>query len=76
MTTTPDPMNGMIQQLILQLPNFVGLVLALLVVLRQNMKLSDALIKLIRDCDCKEQPPVVQVIESPGSNQRDQPPPT
>lgn len=44
----------MIENVIANLPNFLGLVLALLVVLRQNIKLTDTLVQLIKDCDCAE----------------------
>lgn len=70
--STPDPMTGLMEQVILQLPNFIGLVLSLLVVLRQNIKLTDTLVQLTKDCDCQEKPPVIQLVE----NQHDQQPPS
>lgn len=49
---TTDPLQVMIENIITQLPNFVGLMLALLVVLRQNIKLTDTLVGMLKDCDC------------------------
>lgn len=46
--------NQMIATIITQLPNFAGLLLALFAVLRQNAKLTEAMISLTRDCDCSE----------------------
>jgi hypothetical protein len=53
---TVDPLQAMIENVIANLPNFLGLVLALLVVLRQNIKLTDTLVQLIKDCDCGAEP--------------------
>ena len=54
--TVTDPLQAMIENVIANLPNFLGLVLALLVVLRQNIKLTDTLVQLIKDCDCGAEP--------------------
>ena len=44
----------MLQTLITQLPNFAGLFVSLAVVLRQNSKLTDALIDMTNRCDCRD----------------------
>lgn len=43
-----------LNQIILQLPNFVGLFFALMLVMRQNQKLTDALISMTERCDCRD----------------------
>lgn len=66
---TPE---SMLEQIVLNLPNFLGLVLALIVVTRQNIKLTDAMIAMLKDCDCQEKPPQI-VITPDRSDQKDPP---
>ncbi len=49
-----DPTQVMIENIVTNLPNFLGLILALMVVLRQNMKLTDTLVQLVKECDCAD----------------------
>lgn len=44
----------LIRNIVLQLPNFAGLALALVLLLRQNAQLTQALIQVSRDCDCRD----------------------
>lgn len=57
MTPTIDPTQAFFETIVTQIPNFVGLILALLVVLRQNVKLTDTITQLVHDCDCHEEKP-------------------
>lgn len=50
----PDQANQVLQTIVTQLPNFAGLFISLAVVLRQNMKLTDALIDMTNRCDCRD----------------------
>lgn len=43
-----------LQAMITQLPNFAGLIIALFIMVRQNTRLTEALIALTRDCDCSD----------------------
>lgn len=39
-------MDTLVEQIVLQLPNFLGLVLALMLLMRQNQALTESLIRL------------------------------
>ena len=44
----------LLNQIVLQIPNFAGLFISLAFVLRQNQKLTDALIDMTNRCDCRD----------------------
>lgn len=49
-----DVGGELLNQIVLQLPNFAGLFISLAFVLRQNQKLTDALIDMTNRCDCRD----------------------
>lgn len=49
-----DVGGELLNQIVLQIPNFAGLFISLAFVLRQNQKLTDALIDMTNRCDCRD----------------------
>lgn len=57
----------LLNQIVLQLPNFAGLFISLAFVLRQNQKLTDALVDMTNRCDCRDKD---ERIARPSSSDR------
>lgn len=61
-----DAAMTLIESIVLQLPNFAGLTLALILLLRQNNQLTNALISISKDCDCRDA--VERRLDAEGKN--------